>query len=334
MKIKLMLLRISLSLSFLVILFIINSPLLSQKKSSYKKVFEINQDYLKEQGAILVSINGIYIADTKTNTIINIDSEEGIKSTFKIPQYILDKYFLPDYEREFHIGIDSIRNIFIVICHAEALSTIIIFDKVGNFVREIDLVEIVPSSVRITGFYVSKRGVLFIHTTPHSPLSPGWNESTYVYNNDGTFLGRSDCNWEDSKGNLIKILRTKDSTIISKYKNPIDSKIYSSSKLRKIAAYAILKTKNNYYQQGVSWSYVGIDTSDNMYLTNENIIRKLDPNLNLISEIPIIHNLLNNQSIKLVKVLVGPGGNTFLYGEQTSIVGKSESKKMILLKQQ
>ncbi len=132
------------SLHFLLIIILIfilsGAKLFSQNKISFKKIFEHQKTDSFPHESILFNEDIIYIAEPRENAIKKLSLDGDVSSILTIPENVAQKYSYGHVNaRRFRIGIDGVGNIYVNICLGEVYVTVVMFDRMGNFLRELIL---------------------------------------------------------------------------------------------------------------------------------------------------------------------------------------------------
>ena len=282
----------------------VDKKLMFGEDDEYKQAYDFLPDDI-----VIDSNENIYICDQNNNKIQKYDGEMNWSYEINLPNI---------YFTRLKVGIDKFNNLFVNLNKGDAYGTILKYNSEGKLILEFPSDQQIPGTMdRVIQFKVSPNGNVFLDTFSIDLLRPNWKYGVYMYNSQGVFLGMVDYYAQDLDGNILKIKRDTEGTLITKYKGASDI-ISTTEDMKIICDYKIDNiNKTRRVISNDEWFFVGTDKDNNVYMSNLYKLRVYNKNCGFIEEIEVYRKLYNenknlirdNKSVK-----VSPNGNIYWYG--------------------
>ncbi len=282
----------------------------------------------KNEGAVFNNFPGDFIVDQKDNIIIADNDKEQIhffnkfghwEKSISMPTFVDDGKSRLEWtggtRTRMKLSLDGLNQIYINVCFGVNEYGIYKIDTNRISVVQISLNGKIPGiDKRVIGFFVSKNGIIYLHTSPvGNPLDT--SNPDFAYDKNGKLLGQVDYYIENSEGDVYRLSSEhKGYKSFVKYLKGINKGMVASDQLVRESKEEHLPFGNTGSMYGNFYTFAGIDWKDNLYVTNGEITKQYDKNLNLVKDYstPLKQFEEKNIFTDQTKLKISPNGSMYI----------------------
>ncbi len=291
-------------------------------------VIKVNEKYEKLQNnqlilqEVAIGQNGmIYVADANLKKIIIFNKNGEFNSEINLEADNPNTSF-----NRIKLCASDSNSLYVLLLQGEFYSRMIKYMH-GKILSKFKLEKPYPAGRNLKISYSVNK--IYIKTFP-AAIDPRYIEkgTVFTYNHQGQFLGRTDFNFEDTRGKIYKRISQYKIGIYETQKN-----ILMTKELKKIDEIMLPYEQQYKILQHGRWYIIGLDADNNFYLSNNHRILKYNRYSKKKEEITFDVNTLKDKDVFIQnssKIKVDYLGHLYMLGYESKLKDRSDTKAVIL----